>query len=96
MNIPRLSPKERVILELLVAKGEMYGLEMVHESKALKRGTVYVTLARMAEKGFVESREVEAPEPGPSRRMYKATGLGQRVLEWAEAGAALRERWATT
>lgn len=85
MNIPRLSSKERIILELLISHGEMYGLEMVNETKALKRGTVYVTLSRMADKGFVESREVEGPEPGPTRRVYRPTGLGQRVLSWADA-----------
>jgi hypothetical protein len=82
-KLPTLSRKERVILDLLVSHSEMYGLEMVKTSKELKRGTVYVTLARMAEKGFVESRLDESQQgSGPPRRVYSATGLGSRAL-WA-------------
>ena len=62
----------------------MYGLALVQESRgALKRGTVYVTLGRMEEKGYVESR-LEAPSAGAiglPRRLYRPTGLGLRVLD---------------
>jgi hypothetical protein len=46
--LPRLSAKEQLILDLLIAnRGAMYGLELVANSRSrLKRGTVYVTLAR--------------------------------------------------
>jgi DNA-binding PadR family transcriptional regulator len=49
----------------------------------LKRGTVYVTLQRMEEKGFIDSRLEERtyPEIGIPRRVYRLTGAGQRVLE---------------
>lgn len=94
MTIPRLSPKEALILRLLVASGEMYGLELVKESSgALKRGTVYVTLCRMAEKGYVESRQVAAGEEGTlPKRLFRATGHGVRVLhalDLAEAAWAV-------
>src|SRR5262249_39571035 len=70
-EIPRLSPRERLILELL-AEEEMFGLQLVERSKgALKRGTVYVTLGRMQEKGLVESR-TEPLSPG-------AIGLPRRL-----------------
>lgn len=61
----------------------MYGLELVEASEgALKRGTVYVTLGRMQEKGFVESRpERPAGASGLPRRLYRPTGLGLRVLD---------------
>lgn len=86
-KLPTLSKKERVVLDFLISKGEMYGLEMVKESTELKRGTVYVTLSRMAEKGYVESMLKEAEEGGPARRVYRATGLGRRVFEaWELAG----------
>jgi len=76
-----LSPKERAILELLDISGEMYGLELVQADRELKRGTVYVTLGRMADKGLVNSRvEKTAGNQGPARRLYRATGLGQRAL----------------
>ena len=80
---PRLSDKERLILELLVEHGDLYGLQLVAAShRRLKRGSVYVTLSRMVEKGFVES------EPGPRapsdtglpRPLYRPTALGKRVL----------------
>ena len=91
--IPRLSDVEAEILRLLIANGEMYGLELVGASKLIKRGSVYVTLGRMADKGFVTSRAVK-PEhvPGMPRRLFVATGLGERVLRaCALANAILRE-----
>ena len=79
---PRLSRKEGLVLEMLLSKDEMFGLEMVEASEGgLKRGTIYVTLQRMADKGYVQSREEPRtlPEIGIPRRKYFATGLGQRV-----------------
>ena len=88
MDIPRLSAKEAEVLRLLIANGEMYGLEMVERSNELKRGTVYVTLSRMGDKGYVESRVEElAPGDGPPRRLYRATGLGVRAYRAHEAAA---------
>lgn len=81
-EFPRLSRKEALVLEMLLGKGEMFGLEMVQASEGgLKRGTIYVTLQRMADKGYVDSREEARtmPEIGIARRKYKATGLGERV-----------------
>ena len=61
----------------------MYGLELVVESAgALKRGTVYVTLGRMEEKGYVTSR-AEPPLPaqgGLPRRLYRSTPYGRELL----------------
>ena len=82
-RIPTLPPKEALILELLVERSEMYGLQLVAASKRrLKRGTVYVTLGRMEEKGFIASRlESAAPtEGGLPRRIYEPTAFGRRVL----------------
>jgi DNA-binding PadR family transcriptional regulator len=72
-----------VILELLGKSRQMYGLELVTESGgALKRGTVYVTLGRMEEKGYVASRaEEESPaQGGLPRRLYRATPYGRELL----------------
>jgi PadR family transcriptional regulator PadR len=93
MDIPRLSPKERLILELLLnaPRCELYGLEMVKASGGqLKRGTVYVTLERMAEKGYVDSQEVRAAgQAGLPRRVFRVTGIGKRVYQaWEMARAA--------
>jgi len=84
-SVPRLSSKEQLILELLISRrGSLYGLELVTESRGrLKRGTVYVTLARMEDKGFVTSRQEEAPPEagGLPRRLYTPTALGRRIVE---------------
>ncbi len=88
---PRLSPKEALILGLLRG-GEMYGLELVTASDgALKRGTVYVTLGRMEEKGLIVSRiGDEAPALGGlPRRVYKPTAYGKQLLS---ASVAMRRR----
>jgi PadR family transcriptional regulator PadR len=82
-RLPTLPPKEGLILELLLQHKAMYGLELVAASrKRLKRGTVYVTLGRMEEKGFILSRLEPAPPDagGLPRRVYEATAFGRRVL----------------
>ena len=89
--IPHLSPKEALILDLLRG-GEMYGLELVTASGGtLKRGTVYVTLGRMEDKGLVASRiGDEAPaQGGLPRRLYKPTPYGTQLLS---ATLSLRRR----
>jgi len=79
-----LPPKERLILELLTAGGPQFGLQLVEASAGrLKRGTVYVTLGRLQQKGFVDS-EQEAAAPGAiglPRRIYGTTPLGERALQ---------------
>ncbi len=81
--IPTLPPKERLILDLLIAQGPLFGLQLVALSEGtLKRGTVYVTLGRMETKGFVRS-EQEAMQPGAiglPRRLYYPTPLGERIV----------------
>jgi DNA-binding PadR family transcriptional regulator len=82
MNVPTLPRKERLILDLLVSTGPLYGLQLVKFSDgALKRGTVYATLARMEAKGYVESEQEEPQEGaiGLPRRIYRPTALGKRV-----------------
>ena len=89
MEIPRLSRIEYEILNLLRSK-EMYGLELVRSSTRLKRGTIYVTLERMTDKGYVRSREAERlpTESGTPRRIYSISALGARALAAADAAAA--------
>jgi DNA-binding PadR family transcriptional regulator len=101
IEVPSLSRKEATILRLLVASGDMYGLEIVAKSAGeVGRGTVYVTLARMQEKGYVDSeQEKQAPgATGLPRRRYRVTGEGARVLRGWERAAeafALGSRLAT-
>src|SRR5215470_17872225 len=93
-----LSEKEHLVLELLVAHGELYGLQLVAQSKRkLKRGTVYVTLGRMEEKGYISSRLERAPADvgGMPRRLYQPTALGRRVLTaWTSAATHLMPEFA--
>ena len=72
----------------------MFGLQLVEQSSgALKRGTVYVTLGRMQDKGYLESRQEALPEGaiGLPRRLYRPTGYALRVLDaWRVAEQMLR------
>ena len=70
------------MLDLLCDQPGLYGLQLVEASSgALKRGTVYVTLGRMEDKGYVLSRvDEDAPEHGGMpRRRYEPTPLGRRL-----------------
>lgn len=93
-GVPHLSGRELLIVELLLEHPgkELYGLELVRESgKRLKRGTVYVTLGRLEDKGFVESRgETEQSLSGTPRRLYRVTGYGQRVYELLQQARELK------
>jgi DNA-binding PadR family transcriptional regulator len=99
---PRLpSGKELVVLELLATGREMYGLEMVRTSGRLARGTVYVLLTRMKDKGYVASRQEEIEtQSGMPRQLYRITGLGRSAFNFAlsaqaEFGRAkMQEGWA--
>jgi len=82
-RLPKFSATERLIVELLASHEELFGLQMVELSSGrLKRGTVYVTLGRMHEKGYLESRQEALPDGaiGLPRRLYRPTGLAMRVL----------------
>ena len=81
VRLPSMSATESLILEQLRDR-ERYGLQLVEASNGrLKRGSVYVTLARMEAKGFVTSRQEER-QPGAiglPRRLYHATEYGLKV-----------------
>jgi DNA-binding PadR family transcriptional regulator len=71
-----LAKSEHLILEVLATRGPCYGLELVKASRGrLKRGSIYVTLGRMEEKGFVTSASGD-----DGRRRYRPTALGERAL----------------
>ena len=81
LRLPSMSRTESLVLELLRVR-DRYGLELVDDSSGtLKRGSVYVILARMEEKGFVESRQEARPAKagGVPRRIYRATEYGLKV-----------------
>ena len=81
LRLPSMSRTESLVMELLRGR-ERYGLELVDASTgALKRGSVYVILARMEEKGFIESRQEDRDGgvSGAPRRLYRATPYGRKV-----------------
>lgn len=87
----RLSKVEYAILDQLRYGKELFGLEMVKASDgALKRGTIYVTLQRMGEKGLLTSRqEKNDDQAGKPRRLYRITGLGERAVQAQDAAEAV-------
>ena len=87
------SPTEVAVLKLLSGK-EMYGLEMVKASDRLTRGSIYVILNRMEDKGLVSSKVADVSGPLAGRRIYSITGLGQRAYAaWQQAQAAFSLSW---
>jgi DNA-binding PadR family transcriptional regulator len=98
LRVPRLSEKESLVLALLLEHAEMYGLEMVAASpRHLKRGTIYVTLGRMEDKGYVSSRLEDAPPHagGLPRRIYRSTTRGRQIFAvWNRALTELAPRFA--
>jgi DNA-binding PadR family transcriptional regulator len=82
-RLPSISSTESLVLDLLESS-ERYGLELVDASGGrLKRGSIYVTLGRMEEKGFVTSRQEDrAPGAiGLPRRIYRPTAYGLKVRD---------------
>ena len=80
-RLPSMSPTESLVMQLL-HRTERYGLELVDASDGtLKRGSVYVILARMEDKGFIESRQEPrgSRTSGIPRRLYRATPYGLKV-----------------
>lgn len=81
---PFPSSKELIVLELLRDQPRgLYGLELVDASGGrIKRGSIYVTLGRMVDKGFVSQHvmETERAQPGLPRPVYRITALGDRAF----------------
>lgn len=80
------SQREAVLLQILVS-GEKYGLELrsayVERTKSsMPLGSLYVTLQRMEDKGFIESRTGESSHErgGNRRKFFKITGEGASAL----------------
>ncbi|WLR90894.1 PadR family transcriptional regulator [Shinella zoogloeoides] len=76
------------ILELLVSKNGMYGLEMVKASEKLKRATIYVHLGRLEDRKWLRSEAEQIPgEAGMAKRRYYITGEGQKAYRAAIAAS---------
>jgi DNA-binding PadR family transcriptional regulator len=77
----KLSGKRELILDLL-GDQEMYGLDLIDKSGGtLKRGTIYVHLARMEEQDLIQGRACESAREGClPRRRYRATEKGRTLF----------------
>jgi len=88
MKLFSVSDIQFEILELLIGKNGMYGLEMVKASEKLKRATIYVHLGRLEDKKWLRSETEQVPgEAGMAKRRYYITGEGQKAYRMAVAAS---------
>ncbi|MBD9703354.1 helix-turn-helix transcriptional regulator [Streptomyces sp. ID01-12c] len=82
----RLTKTTIAVLEaLLTATSDdpAWGLSICRDAD-LGPGTVYPILDRLAERGWVTSRDETGPHPGrPARRFYELTGTGRQLATQA-------------
>jgi PadR family transcriptional regulator PadR len=84
-NVPNV--RELILLSILIS-GEKYGLELRREYEAASKqfmplGSLYVTMDRLEQAGFVRSRVgASVAENGGNRRKYfRLTAVGRRAFE---------------
>jgi PadR family transcriptional regulator PadR len=97
MRQPRsLSPAAEAVLAYLTSVGPSdwsYGYAIARQTQ-LKSGTLYPILARLADRGLLESTWEDRPDPGvPRRHLYRLTSTGTQVTT---AAARPRHRAAVT
>src|SRR5260370_24073226 len=88
MSTPKLTTLEQhLLLDIIGLHPNAYGVSIKDNIKERtgrepSTGSVYATLDRLEEKGFVKSRQGEAtPERGGKRKLYfTITAPGQRAL----------------
>jgi DNA-binding PadR family transcriptional regulator len=94
--------REAVILGILT-HGERYGREIrtlyaKEAGRSLPYGSLYVTLSRMEEQGFIASRQGESchERGGNRRKYYRVTASGCRALTEFELFVSTAFRWGAT
>ena len=108
-EIPQLSSKEAIILECLLdaqvgiggagagtTAGSLHAVDIVAaSSNRVGQGTIYVSLARMEDKGLVTRTPGVIPShSGLPRPLYSITGAGVRTYRaWEAAREAARRAW---
>lgn len=93
----RPSAQALAVLETLseARKQWRYGLEIAAATE-LKSGSLYPILARLDERGLVESKWLEPEKPGrPARHAYRITAAGRAALAEAQHASASGGRFAT-
>ncbi|HZS05315.1 MAG TPA: helix-turn-helix transcriptional regulator [Blastocatellia bacterium] len=82
--------EELVLLAIIKLNNHTYGVPIREELEAAGRavtvGALYTTLDRLADKGYIKSRDADpTPERGNRvKRYFKVTGLGVQALRQAE------------
>ena len=92
-RLPDSSPHTRAVFALLAGEPDewWYGYDIARRTD-LRSGTLYPILARLAERGYLDTRwETDPPEGRPRRHLYRLTGAGYaRATELAAAELAGR------
>jgi PadR family transcriptional regulator PadR len=88
-RVRRPSPHTLSLFDALMkrARSWHYGYELTQLTE-LKSGTLYPILMRLCDRGLLESKWQDSPQPGrPPRHMYRLTsaGLAQVRAEMASA-----------
>ena len=93
-----LGQLEQMVLLAVLRLEEAYGVQIIVElnrrtGREIPRGSLYITLDRLAAKGYLESRRGEATplRGGRAKRYFQLTPLGLRVL--GESRRALLALW---
>ena len=87
-QLPLTEPTFFILLSLMLQPNHGYAIAkdvqaLSEERVVLSTSTLYTALKRLLEMGWIE-RAGEDPEPdetGRPRKVYRLTGLGQRILE---------------
>ena len=83
--------QEIVLLTILILEENAYGVSIQQEiakrlSKEVSRGSLHTALARLEDKGFIQSEfgEVSAKRGGRRKRFYTVTNTGKAALKKAK------------
>jgi len=93
-RLPDTSPHTRAVFTLLADDPHewWYGYDISRRT-GLRSGTLYPILARLAERGYLDTRwETDPPDGRPRRHLYRLTGTGSaRAAELSATGRASAE-----
>lgn len=73
--------QEKILKVLRERNGWSFGLEILEANTSIHRSSLYINLASLQERGFVDSMNVPAASPGHLPRIkYKITDSGRGKL----------------
>ena len=83
------SPVGMRLLRMIAKQDGVSPAVILAKVRGLKRSTVYNTLARLEDRGYVCSRMAGRVSSAAGRRMYVVSALGSRIMAMAEELDAL-------